>query len=129
MIATETVFSMEGDLAPLRELVELKERYKCMLLVDEAHATGVFGPQGRGCVEEQGLSEQVDLVMGTFSKALGSFGAYLAASGVLIDYLVNTARSFIYSTALPPAGDRGQSRGAAAVRGGIGPGGDSAETI
>jgi len=71
-------------------------------MVDEAHATGVFGPQGRGCVEAEGLAGQVDLVMGTFSKALGGFGAYLAASRTVIDTLVNTARSFIYSTALPP---------------------------
>ena len=71
-------------------------------MVDEAHATGVFGPQGRGCVEASDLAGQVDLVMGTFSKALGGFGAYLAASRTVIDTLVNAARSFIYSTALPP---------------------------
>ena len=72
-------------------------------MVDEAHATGVFGPQGRGCVEAEGLSGQVDLVMGTFSKALGGFGAYLAASRTVVECLVNAARSFIYTTALPPA--------------------------
>jgi 7-keto-8-aminopelargonate synthetase-like enzyme len=72
-------------------------------MVDEAHATGVFGPQGRGCVEAAGLSGRVDLVMGTFSKALGGFGAYLAACRTVVSTLVNSARSFIYTTALPPA--------------------------
>jgi len=70
-------------------------------MVDEAHATGVFGPRGRGLIEAEGLAGQVDLVMGTFSKALGGFGGYLAASRTVIDFLVNSARSFIYSTALP----------------------------
>ncbi|HQP91182.1 MAG TPA: 8-amino-7-oxononanoate synthase [Candidatus Omnitrophota bacterium] len=103
LIITETIFSMDGDRAPLRELVGLKNKYDCSLMVDEAHATGIFGKNGAGIVEEEGLSEDVDLIMGTFSKALGSFGAYLAGSKDLIDYLVNTCRSFIYSTALPPA--------------------------
>ena len=101
LILTESVFSMDGDLAPLKSLVELKDRYNCVLMVDEAHATGIFGNQGRGLVESEGLSEHVDLIMGTFSKALGGFGAYLAASRLVIDYLINSARSFIYSTALP----------------------------
>ncbi len=101
LILTETIFSMDGDRARLRELVELKERYNCMLMVDEAHATGVFGHEGRGVVHMEGLTEQVDLVMGTFSKALGGFGAYLASSRKVTDYLVNAARSFIFSTALP----------------------------
>ncbi len=103
LIITETVFSMEGDRAPLAEIVRLKEEYKCRLLVDEAHATGIFGPRGSGVVEEEGLSGRVDLIMGTFGKALGSFGAYLAADETTINYLVNFARSFIYSTALPAA--------------------------
>ncbi|MHB8782241.1 MAG: aminotransferase class I/II-fold pyridoxal phosphate-dependent enzyme, partial [Desulfobacteria bacterium] len=102
LVMTESVFSMDGDLAPLAALLAVCRRRRCLLMVDEAHATGVFGPQGRGCVEAEGLAGQVDLVMGTFSKALGGFGAYLAASRTVIDYLVNTARSFIYSTALPP---------------------------
>ena len=102
LVMTESVFSMDGDLAPLAALLAVCRRHRCLLMVDEAHATGVFGPQGRGCVEAEGLAGQVDLVMGTFSKALGGFGAYLAASRTVIDYLVNTARSFIYSTALPP---------------------------
>jgi 8-amino-7-oxononanoate synthase len=102
LIVTETVFSMDGDRAPLGPIVELKEKYNCKLLVDEAHATGLFGQTGSGMVEELGLSDRVDFIMGTFSKALGSFGAYLAASQSAVDYLVNTCRSFIYSTALPP---------------------------
>lgn len=101
LIVTETIFSMDGDRPSLGRLVELKERYGCELMVDEAHATGIFGTDGSGVVAEEGLVERVDLIMGTFSKALGSFGAYLAGSKKIIDYLVNTARSFIYSTALP----------------------------
>ncbi|MBL7068372.1 MAG: 8-amino-7-oxononanoate synthase [Candidatus Omnitrophica bacterium] len=102
LIVTETIFSMDGDRAPLRELVRLKKRYDCKLMVDEAHATGIFGRNGSGVVEEEGLAEEIDLIMGTFSKALGSFGAYLASSKKMVDYLVNSCRSFIYSTALPP---------------------------
>jgi 8-amino-7-oxononanoate synthase len=101
LILTESVFSLDGAKAPLRLFVELKQRYNCVLMVDEAHATGIFGNHGRGLVESEGLSEDVDLIMGTFSKALGGFGAYLAASRLVIDYLINSARSFIYSTALP----------------------------
>jgi len=103
LIVTESVFSMDGDKAPLKELVGLKEKYDCQIMVDEAHATGIFGKHGAGVVEEEGLQKRIDLIMGTFSKAPGSFGAYAAASREIIDYLVNTARSFIYSTALPPA--------------------------
>ncbi|KUG24533.1 8-amino-7-oxononanoate synthase [hydrocarbon metagenome] len=101
LILTESVFSMDGDLAPLKSMVELKDRYDCVLMVDEAHATGVFGNHGRGVVDAEGLSDHVDLIMGTFSKALGGFGAYIAASRLVTDYLINSARSFIYSTALP----------------------------
>lgn len=102
LIVTETIFSMDGDRAPLRGLVELKQRFNCSLLVDEAHATGIFGRNGSGIVEEEGLESEVDLIMGTFSKALAGFGAYLAASSEIIDYLINICRCFIYSTALPP---------------------------
>ncbi len=103
LIVTETVFSMDGDKAPLKELVELKDKYNCEILVDEAHATGVFGKNGSGVVEEEGLAKKVDFIMGTFSKALAGFGAYLTASNKITEYLINTCRSFIYSTALPPA--------------------------
>ncbi|MBF0544592.1 MAG: 8-amino-7-oxononanoate synthase [Candidatus Riflebacteria bacterium] len=103
LIVTESVFSMDGDLAPLKSLVELKEQFNCWMMVDEAHATGVFGNHGEGLVFSEGLNERVEFVMGTFSKALGGFGAYLASSRLVIDYLVNFARSFIFSTALPPS--------------------------
>ena len=103
LIVTESIFSMDGDRAPLKELVRLKEKYNCQIMVDEAHATGIFGKDGSGVVEEEGLSPEIDLIMGTFSKALAGFGAYLATSRIIVNYLVNTCRSFIYSTALPPA--------------------------
>ncbi len=103
LIITETVFSMDGDKCLLKSLVSLKKKYDCEIMVDEAHATGVFGKNGSGVVEEEGFSAQVDFIMGTFSKALGSFGAYLAASKKTIEYLINICRGFIYSTALPPA--------------------------
>ncbi|HAV42499.1 TPA: 8-amino-7-oxononanoate synthase [bacterium] len=103
IIIVETIYSMDGDRPSLKELVELKDRYKTMLMVDEAHATGIFGEKGAGVVEEEGLNEEVDIIMGTFGKALGGYGAYVAASKVMITYLINTARSFIYSTALSPS--------------------------
>lgn len=103
LIVTETIFSMDGDRSCLPGLVDLKERYGCQIMVDEAHATGIYGEDGSGIVEEEGLADRVDLIMGTFSKALGGFGAYLAAPRKIVEYLINTCRSFIYSTALPPA--------------------------
>jgi 8-amino-7-oxononanoate synthase len=103
LIVTESLFSMDGDVAPLRKLVELKERHGAWLLVDEAHATGLYGETGAGLVAEAGLSARVEIVLGTLSKALGSVGGYIAGSRVLVDWLVNRARSFIYSTALPPS--------------------------
>lgn len=103
LIVTETIFSMDGDRTPLREITDLKEKYDCRLLIDEAHATGVFGKNGGGIAEEEGLIGKVDIIMGTFGKALGSFGAYVAASEKMKNYLVNASRSFIYSTALPPS--------------------------
>lgn len=102
LIITDSVFSVDGDLAPLKELVELKERYGVWLMLDEAHATGVLGPGGAGLAQDLGLTEAVEIHMGTFSKALGSLGGYVAGARGLIDYLHNRARSFIYSTALPP---------------------------
>ena len=102
LVVTESIFSMDGDAAPLRELVEIKDRFGAWLLVDEAHATGLYGATGAGLVAEAGLSPRVEIVMGTLSKALGSVGGYIAGSRALIDWLVNRARSFVYSTALPP---------------------------
>ncbi len=103
LIVTEGVFSMDGDIPDLERLVELKKKYNCKILVDEAHATGIFGKTGSGIIEQQGLAGQIDLIMGTFSKALGSFGAYLGCSEKIKTYLINTCRSFIYSTALAPS--------------------------
>lgn len=103
LIVTESVFSMDGDLAPLRELVELKERFGAWLLVDEAHALGVLGPQGRGLIAELGLSGHIELQMGTLGKALGVAGGFIAGPRVLIEWLINRSRSLIFSTAPPPA--------------------------
>lgn len=103
LIITETIFSMDGDKAPIKDIMTLKEKHNCWLMVDEAHATGVFGKNGSGIVEEEGLACKIEIIMGTFSKALGSFGAYVACSGKIKDYLINKCRSFIYSTALPPS--------------------------
>jgi 8-amino-7-oxononanoate synthase len=102
LIVTESVFSMDGDTAPLAAICEVAERYDAMVMVDEAHATGVVGPEGRGVVAAEGLQDRVALQMGTLGKALGSFGAFVAGSRAMIDLLLNTARSFIYTTALPP---------------------------
>ena len=93
---------MDGDVAPLPELLELARRYGARLMVDEAHATGALGPGGRGAVAAAGLSGEVDVVMGTMGKALGSYGAYVCADAETVDYLVNRARPFIFSTAPPP---------------------------
>ncbi len=102
LIVTDGVFSMDGDVAPLAGLVELARRHGCRLMVDEAHATGAFGPAGRGTVAAAGLGEEVDLVVGTLGKALGSYGAYVCAGRELTEYLLNAARSFVFSTAPPP---------------------------
>ncbi|MDX6595297.1 MAG: 8-amino-7-oxononanoate synthase, partial [Solirubrobacterales bacterium] len=102
LIVSDGVFSMDGDVAPLPELLELARRHRCRLTIDEAHATGAVGPGGRGSVAAAGLSGEVDVVVGTLGKALGSYGAYACASAETIDYLVNTARPFIFSTAPPP---------------------------
>lgn len=95
-IVTESLFSMDGDIAPLQELIELKDRYQCYLMVDEAHAIGVLGEQG------EGIAVGADLVVGTFGKAFGSFGAFAAGSFLLIDYLRQFCPGLIYTTALPP---------------------------
>lgn len=103
LIITESVFSMDGDIAPIKLIVELKKKHNSMLMVDEAHATGVFGERGAGIVNAYKLNADVDIIMGTFGKALGSFGAYLACSKLIRDFFINTCRGLIYSTALPPA--------------------------
>ena len=103
LIVTETLFSMDGDEAPLGEIVDLAERHGALVMVDEAHATGVFGPNGAGVVAKLGLGERVFLQMGTLGKALGGFGAYVAGSQALCDLLINRCRSFIFTTSLPPA--------------------------
>ena len=103
LVITESVFSMDGDFAPLREIVRLKEEYGAWLMVDEAHATGLFGPGRTGRIEEEGLSGSVEVQMGTLGKALGASGGFISGSRTLIDYLINTARSFIFSTAPSPA--------------------------
>jgi glycine C-acetyltransferase/8-amino-7-oxononanoate synthase len=102
LIVSDGVFSMDGDVAPLEQLIELSRRHGCRLMIDEAHATGALGPGGRGSVAAAGLSGEVDVVMGTLGKALGSYGAYVCAGRELTDYLVNAARSFVFSTAPPP---------------------------
>jgi glycine C-acetyltransferase len=102
LIVTESLFSMDGDEAPLKEIVELSERYDAMTMVDEAHATGVYEPDGAGLVAQSGLGERVLVQMGTLGKALGGFGAYVAGSVALRELLINRCRSFIFTTSLPP---------------------------
>ena len=103
LIVSDGVFSMDGDLASLADLVKIKKEFGAMLMVDDAHGTGVLGETGRGSAELFNVMAEIDIQMGTFGKALGSFGAYIAASREIVDYLVNRARSFIFSTALPPS--------------------------
>ena len=103
LIVTDGVFSMDGDIAPLPDLVRLAERYHAILMVDDAHATGVLGKQGRGTAEHFGLEDRVHIQMGTMGKALGSFGAYVAGARDIVRYLLNTCRSYLFSTSLPPA--------------------------
>ena len=103
LIVTDGVFSMDGDLAHLAELVRLKREFGALLMVDDAHGTGVLGATGRGSAELCGVAGEIDIQMGTLGKGLGGFGAYAAASEELVAFLVNRARSFIFSTSLPPA--------------------------
>lgn len=102
VIVSESVFSMDGDIADLHKLVELKKKYNCILVIDEAHAFGVFGKRGLGVCEHLNVLSDVDLLVGTFGKAIGSMGAFAVGKKVLVDYLTNKARSFIFSTSLPP---------------------------
>ncbi len=102
LIATDSVFSMDGDVAPLREIVELARRHRARVLIDEAHATGALGPGGRGAVAQAGLEGEVDVLVGTLGKALGAYGAYVCASEEMVRYLINTARPLIFSTAPSP---------------------------
>jgi 8-amino-7-oxononanoate synthase len=115
-IVSESLFSMDGDYCPLRELIELKDQYGANLFLDEAHATGVIGPAGKGLAADLRLSGRIEVQMGTLSKALGSSGGFIAGSQHLIDLLVNRARSFIYSTAPPPVAVAGASAALAVVR-------------
>ena len=103
LMLTESVFSMDGDLGDLAAIVELKNQFRALLFVDEAHATGVIGPQGSGLVNALGLKPQIEVQMGTLSKAFGVSGGFICSSRTFIELLVNKARSFIYSTALPSA--------------------------
>jgi glycine C-acetyltransferase/8-amino-7-oxononanoate synthase len=102
VIVTDSVFSMDGDVAPLEGIVELARRYDCRVVVDEAHGTGCLGPDGRGAVADAGLEGEIDVIVGTLGKALGSYGAFAACSAQLATFLTNTARPFIFSTAPPP---------------------------
>jgi 8-amino-7-oxononanoate synthase len=102
LVVTDSVFSMDGDVAPLPDIAELAARHRCMLMVDDAHGIGALGPGGRGAVAAAGLSGRVDVVVGTLGKALGSYGAFVCARREVADLLVNTARPFIFSTAPPP---------------------------
>lgn len=103
LIVTDSVFSMDGDVAPLADIVALARQYDAWIMVDEAHGTGVFGTRGAGLVDALGLQDAIDIHMGTLGKALGGFGAYVAGSHELIAWLVNRARSFVYTTGIPPA--------------------------
>ncbi|TKB27712.1 8-amino-7-oxononanoate synthase [Desulfopila sp. IMCC35006] len=102
IIVSESVFSMDGDVADIAQIARLKAEYDCLLYLDEAHALGLYGPQGLGMAEEQGQLDAVDLLVGTFGKALASVGAFVLCSAVLRDYLINHSRSLIFTTALPP---------------------------
>lgn len=103
LVITDSVFSMDGDTAPLPEIAAIAKKYDAILMVDDAHATGVFGKQGKGLVEHYGLEGKIDIIMGSFSKAIGSVGGFIAGSKDLIEFLKNKARPFMYTTALPPA--------------------------
>lgn len=116
LVVTDSVFSMDGDTAPLPEIVNIATKYDAIIMVDDAHATGVFGKQGRGMIEHYGLEGKIDIIMGSFSKAIGSIGGFIAGNKHLIDFLKNKARPFIYTTALPPAACAASLAGLALIR-------------
>ena len=101
-IITESVFSMDGDIEDLKRIIKLKKKYNCIMIIDEAHAFGVFGEKGLGVAEELGIIDDVYLIVGTFGKSVGSMGAFVTGSKTMINFLINKSRSFIFSTALPP---------------------------
>jgi 8-amino-7-oxononanoate synthase len=120
LIVTESIFSMDGDAAPLYEIAALKEKYGAWLMVDEAHATGIIGENGRGLANELGVANQIEIQMGTLGKALGASGGYICGSRALIDFLINRARSFIFSTAPVPAAAAAAKAGIQLVQSGEG---------
>jgi 8-amino-7-oxononanoate synthase len=120
LIVTESVFSMDGDHAPLKEIVELKEKHGAWLMVDEAHGTGLYGAKGCGLAEECGVSRRIEIQMGTLGKAIGASGGFIAGSRTLIDYLVNRARSYIFSTSPVPAAPAAAAAGIGLVRSSVG---------
>lgn len=120
LVITESIFSMDGDRAPLRELVSLKERYGAWLMIDEAHATGVIGPNRRGVADELGLSRSVEVQLGTLGKAIGASGGFVCGCRELIDLLINRARSFIFSTAPTPAAAAAATAGIRVLQSDIG---------
>ena len=103
IIVTDGLFSMGGDIAPLPDLTKLKEKHGAILVVDDAHATGTLPPDGRGSADYFGLAGEIEIQMGTFSKALGTYGAFMCASHTIVDYFINKCRTFVFNTALPPA--------------------------
>ena len=102
ILVTESIFSMDGDMADLPKLVDLKKKYNCSLYIDEAHAVGVFGPRGLGLAEQENVLEEIDLLFGTFGKALGGVGGFIVCSRIIADFLINKARTLMYTTGLPP---------------------------
>ena len=120
LVVTESVFSMDGDQAPLRQIVELKNQHNAWLMVDEAHATGLYGSNRRGLAEELGVSHQIEVQMGTLGKAVGASGGYICGPKALIDYLINRARSFIFSTAPVPAAAAAATAGLRLIQSGQG---------
>lgn len=103
LVVTESVFSMDGDISPLRQIADIAVKYNAMMMVDEAHSTGIFGPSGCGMVKQLNLEQSVNISMGTLSKALGGYGGFIACSEIIRELMINRARSFIYTTGLPPA--------------------------